>query len=228
MTEVCPSLLGSCVLVRLDSSYYAFTAAHVLRDAGSAQLWAPPRGKGEKFLRLPWSAAHLSPAAVSHDLDVGVLALPASALGAFEQRVFLNGLGVDEDDQPDDGGLASFYFVLGYPASRTQVKVSCQTRLIDVKSFSSTTSPVAAGEYLQENLLRSDYLLLNFDHKDIAIRGVRVRSAQVEWSQRRRNFPSFAKLVSGSVSRDCDGEPAELPTHRGHEAQALLEGRASA
>jgi hypothetical protein len=170
----CPSLLGSCVLVRLDSDYYAFTAAHVLRDAGSAQLWAPPRGKGEKLLRLQWSAAYLTPAAVSHDLDVGVLALPASALGAFEQRVFLNGLGVDEDDQPDDGGLTSFYFVLGYPASRTQVKVSHQTRLINVKSFSSTTSAVAAGEYLQESLLQSDYLLLNFDHKDIAIQGVRV------------------------------------------------------
>src|SRR5579863_10542362 len=31
-----PGTLGSCVLVRLHSTCYAFTAAHVLRDAGSA------------------------------------------------------------------------------------------------------------------------------------------------------------------------------------------------
>src|ERR1700730_7831496 len=91
-----PTLLGSCVLVRRDSNYYALTAAHVLRDAGSAQLWAPPRGKGEKFLRLPWSAAYLTPAAFSHDLDVGVLALPACAPGALDQGAFLNGLEVSQ------------------------------------------------------------------------------------------------------------------------------------
>ena len=40
-----PDRIGSCVLARLDSSYYAFTAAHVIRDAGSWRLLAPAGGK---------------------------------------------------------------------------------------------------------------------------------------------------------------------------------------
>jgi hypothetical protein len=32
-----PDRIGSCVLIRLDSEFYAFTAAHVIRDAGTIQ-----------------------------------------------------------------------------------------------------------------------------------------------------------------------------------------------
>jgi hypothetical protein len=53
-----------------------------------------------------------------------VLVLPARQLGSFQQRVFLGGTEIDQNDLQDDQGLASFYFVLGYSASRTQVKVS--------------------------------------------------------------------------------------------------------
>src|SRR5579864_6436621 len=33
-----PDRIGSCVLVRLDSDLFAFTAAHVVREAGNARL----------------------------------------------------------------------------------------------------------------------------------------------------------------------------------------------
>jgi hypothetical protein len=36
-----PERIGSCVLVRLDSDLFAFTAAHVIQDAESAPLLAP-------------------------------------------------------------------------------------------------------------------------------------------------------------------------------------------
>jgi hypothetical protein len=116
-----PDRLGSCVLVRLDSDYYAFTAAHVLRYVGSSRLSALSTGRGGDLLPLPPSTAWLSPTTIDNDLDVGVLALPASALGAFERRVFLTGPEIDQGDQPDDAEFASSYFVLGYSASRTQV-----------------------------------------------------------------------------------------------------------
>src|ERR1035437_5602149 len=42
-----PGRIGSCVLVRLDSDFFAFTAAHVIRDAGSSRVWGPlAREKG--------------------------------------------------------------------------------------------------------------------------------------------------------------------------------------
>jgi hypothetical protein len=175
-----PGLIGSCVLVRLDSGSFAFTAAHVIRDAGSSRLWAPPEGKGGKLLPLPQCTAHLSPSRNHNDLDVGVLVLPAGTLGAFAQRVFLTGTEIDHEDQPDYTGPAAFYFVLGYPALRTQVKVSKATRHIDQKLFHCSTSPVAAAEYLQEEISQSNHILLDFDHKEIVIRGTRVNPPKLQ------------------------------------------------
>jgi hypothetical protein len=175
-----PGVIGSCVLVRLDSDLFAFTAAHVIRDAGSSRLWAPPQGKGGKLLPLPPCTARLSFSNNRNDLDVAVLILKTNALGAFQRRVFLTGTEIDQDDQPDGGGLDSFYLVLGYPASRTQVKVSTATHLIDQKSFHCTTSPVAAAEYVQEEISQSDHVLLDFDHKEIVIAKKRVNPPKLQ------------------------------------------------
>jgi hypothetical protein len=175
-----PGGIGSCVLVRLDSDFFAFTAAHVIRDAGSSRLWASSEGKGGKLLPLPQCRAHLSPSRNHNDLDVGVLVLAARDLGAIQQRAFLTGAEIDQNDQPDDGGLASFYIVLGYPASRTQMKVSNATRQIDQKSFHCITHPVAPAEYIQEEMPQSDHILLAFDHKEIVIERRRVNPPRLQ------------------------------------------------
>jgi hypothetical protein len=117
----------------------------------------------------------------SHDdLDVGVLVLQASQLGPFQKRVFLAGTEIDQNDQPDDQGLASFYFVLGYSASRTQVIVSRAERHIHQRSFQCSTNPVDAAEYLQEKLSQADHVLLDFDHKEIVIGGRRVNPPKLQ------------------------------------------------
>lgn len=166
-----PDRIGSCVLVRLDSEFFAFTAAHVIRDAGTARLLAPSKGKGGKLLPLPPCTAHLRSSGGDHDLDVAVLALPSRQRGCFQQRVFLSCSEIDQDDRPDDQGLASFYFMLGYSASRTQVKVDIVNRHIHQRSFHCCTGPVCPAEYLQEQLSQTDYIVLDFDAKEIAIRG---------------------------------------------------------
>jgi hypothetical protein len=108
-----PDRIGSCVLIRLDSEFYAFTAAHVIRDAGSAKFFAPSEGKGGKLQPLPPCTAHLKSSGGNNDLDVGVLALPGHRLGAFRHHVFLAGAEIDQEDLPDDqNDLRSFYFVL--------------------------------------------------------------------------------------------------------------------
>jgi hypothetical protein len=48
-----PDRIGSCVFVRLDSDFFAFTAAHVIRGAASARRFAPSEAKGGKLLPLP-------------------------------------------------------------------------------------------------------------------------------------------------------------------------------
>jgi hypothetical protein len=175
-----PDRIGSCVLVRLDSDLFAFTAAHVIREAASARLFAPSEGRGGKLLPLPPCTAHLSSSGSYTDLDVGVLGLPARQLGPFQQRVFLSGAAIDQNDRPDDQGLASFYFVLGYSASRTQVKVSRAERHIHQRSFHCSTSPVAAAEYLQEEMPQADHILLDFDHKEVVIQGRRVDPTKLQ------------------------------------------------
>ena len=175
-----PDRVGSCVLVRLDSDFFAFTAAHVVRDAGSALLLAPSEGRGGKLLPLSPCTAHLSFSGRDNDLDVGVLVLPAHQLGPFRQHVFLASTEIDQDDRPDDQGLASFYFVLGYSASRTQVKVSKAKRHIHQQSFHCSTYPVDVAEYLQEGLSQADHILLDFDHKKIVIGGRRVNPPKLQ------------------------------------------------
>lgn len=168
-----PDRIGSCILVRLDSGFYAFTAAHVIKDAGSATLFAPSEGKGGKLLPLPPCTAHLKSSTRSGDLDVGVLVLAASRLGAFQGHVFLAGAEIDQEDQPDNQDeLRFFYFVLGYSASRTQVKISRPERRIHQQSFRCSTQPVDAAEYLQEGMPKSDYILLDFDHKEMMVEGM--------------------------------------------------------
>jgi hypothetical protein len=62
-----PDRVGSCVLVRSDSQFYAFTAAHVIRDAGSAKLFAPSEGRGGKLQPLPPYTAHLKSSRGNND-----------------------------------------------------------------------------------------------------------------------------------------------------------------
>jgi len=180
-----PDRIGSCVLVGLDSEFYAFTAAHVIRDAGSATLFAPSGGRGGKLQPLPPCSAHLKSSGGANDLDVGVLALGVCHLGAFQHHVFLAGAELDQEDQPDDqDDLRSFYFVLGYSASRTQVKISKAERRIHQQSFRFSTQHVDAAEYLQERMSKSDHILLDFDHNEIRV-------------ERRRATPPKLQGVSG-------------------------------
>jgi hypothetical protein len=175
-----PDRIGSCVLVRLDSGLFAFTAAHVIREAGNARLFAPSEGRGGKLLPLPPCKAHLSSSEIHNDLDVGVLVLSARQLGSFQRRVFLAGTEIDLNDQPDDQGLASFYFVLGYSALRTQVKLSRAERQIHQQSFHCSTNPVDAAEYPQEEMSQADHVLLDFDHKEIVIGRRRVNPPKLQ------------------------------------------------
>jgi len=175
-----PRRVGSCVLVRLNSDLFAFTAAHVVITAASRRLFAPSEGRGGKLLPLPSCTAHLNSSASHDDLDVGVLVLPARQLGPFHQRIFLAGTDIDENDRPDDQRLDSSYFVLGYSASRTQVKVSKAERHIYQRSFHCSTNPVEAAEYLQEGMSQADHVLLDFDHKEIVVGGKRVNPPKLQ------------------------------------------------
>ena len=132
------------------------------------------------MIPLPACKAHLRSTEGDNDLDVAVLALPSHQPGCFQQRVFLSGCEIDRDDRPDDQGLASFYFVLGYSASRTQVQVDRVGLQIHQRSFHCCTSPLASAEYLQEQLSQADHIALDFDHKEIVIRGTRVTPPKLQ------------------------------------------------
>lgn len=166
-----PDRIGSCVLVRPDSGAYAFTAGHVLEDAGSSQLFASP-GPTVKLMPLPYTAAHSARKGPSGlDLDVGVLPLDEGALGPFAQCGFLTGDEIDENDTADFNGFLEFYYVFGYPAARTQVKISHSLRHIKQRSFQLSTTPPEAEAYVRENISSSDHILLEFDHKDTVVEG---------------------------------------------------------
>ena len=163
-----PERIGSCVLARLDAEFFAFTAAHVIRASSGAPLFAPSEGCGGKLLPLPPCTAHLSPSDCAEDLDVAVLPLAPDRLGCFQRRVFLSGE-IDQRDQPDEHDRSAFYFVMGYSASRTQVRVNRTQRRIHQRSFHCRTNPICAAEYVQERLSQADHIALDFDHEEIVI-----------------------------------------------------------
>jgi hypothetical protein len=178
--DVPPARIGSCVLVRLDSDFFAFTAAHVIREVGTSRLLVPTEAKGGKLLPLPQCTAHLRSRGGINDLDVAVIALPARELGCLEHHVFLSDSEIDQDDRPDDHGMASFYFVIGYAASRTQTKVDKAHLRIDQQSFHCSTGPIEPAEYLQEQLALANHIALDFDHKEIVIGGKRVSPPKLQ------------------------------------------------
>jgi hypothetical protein len=115
----------------------------------------------------------------------------------LQRRVFLAGTEIDKDDRLDDR-VKSFYFVPGYSASRTQVKVSHAEHRIHQQSFHFATNPVAAAEYLQQRISQADHILLDFDHKEIVVEG------------RRENPPELQGVSGGGmfqISRDTYGGP---------------------
>ena len=175
-----PDRIGSCVLVRVDSDFFAFTAAHVIRDAAAARFFAPSGGRGGKLLPLPPCSAYLSPQGSHNDLDIGILRLQARQLGPFHERIFLADTEIDENDRLDGQGLASFYFILGYSASRTQVNVSRTRHHIDQRSFHCCTNLVEPDEYLHEGMSEADHLLLDFDHKAIVTEGRRASPPKLQ------------------------------------------------
>jgi hypothetical protein len=195
-----PDRIGSCVLVHLDSEFYAFTAAHVIRSAGSATLFAPSEGKGGKLQPLPPCTAHLKSSEGDNDLDVGVLVLPTRQLGSFQRHAFLTGTEIDLDDQPDDQSLESFYLVLGYSASRTQVRVSKAEHRIHQQSFRCSTQPVDdAAEYIQERISKSDHILLDFDHKEMRVEGRRASPPKLQGVSGGGIFHISRKRMRGPV-----------------------------
>ena len=195
-----PDRIGSCVLVRLDSDLFAFSAAHVIREAASARLFAPSEGRGGKLQPLPAYTAHLKSSRGNNDIDAGVLALPVSRLGAFQHHVFLSDADIDQYDLPDDqDDLRSFYFVLGYSGSRTQAKVSRAERRIHQQSFRCSTQPIDAAEYFQEGMAKSDHILLDFDHKEIHVEGRRASPPKLQGVSGGGIFLIFRKVTRGPL-----------------------------
>lgn len=175
-----PDRIGSCVLARLDTGLYAFTAAHVIDAIASGRVFAPSKARGGKLLPLPPCSAHVKSSRGDNSLDVAVLALPPDNLGPFQARAFLRDSEIDETDRPDDPGLTSFYLVLGYSASGTQVKVYRGKRQVNQQSFRCRTHPVSASEYVQEGLSQADHIALDFDHNEIVVGGKRTKPPKLQ------------------------------------------------
>jgi hypothetical protein len=172
-----PSHLGSCVLVRLDDRHYAFTAGHVIEDAGGAQLWAA--AANGKLERLP-SIAQFSSANADEpgDIDIGIVALESGSLGPFAECKFLDD--IDAEGTAEHHWSDNSYFVMGYPGSRKQSETNHRRRKIHVKSFHLASNPPPGDPYKTEGLDRCLHLLVEFDYKDTLVERKIVRPPKVQ------------------------------------------------
>ena len=109
------------------------------------------------------------------DFDVGVLPLSRSGLEQFAAWTFFGPDDVDETDRPDHLAIGhNSYFVLGYSASRSQVRVHHPRRHIDQTTFQFSGLPEPPETYIRESLDPKVHLILEFDHEDIRVAGTRA------------------------------------------------------
>ena len=80
----------------------------------------------------------------------------------------------------DDLGFTSYYFVLGYPASRSQTRIDHERRQINLTDFHLSTSPPDPELYAKENLAQSDHILVEFDQKNMLVNKMKVTPPRLQ------------------------------------------------
>lgn len=176
-----PARLGSCVLVMVDGHPFAFTAGHAIMEAGDSLLHVGTGPKG-KLRPLPCPKGFRSPEPKGGlDFDVGILPLSKSRLAPFSAWSFFRASDVDENDRPNHLAFGqNSYFVFGYSASRSQVKVHHQRRHIDQSTFQFTGLPEPPATYIRESRDPAMHLILEFDHTDIRVAGQRMTPPKLQ------------------------------------------------
>jgi hypothetical protein len=168
--------------VRLDDYHFAFTAAHTL-DEPSLGL-AGPAANG-KLVEVPCTEA-----VRRRPSDVAVIPLRRSVVAAkFSNWRFLTVDEVDGGHRDDNHNeLLRFYFLMGYPSSRSLCQISKAARNIHVSSYQVALHPPPAGVHTAEELDPDVHLLLEYDHEKI-----------VDDDGKQRNPPKLQGVSGGGM-----------------------------
>jgi hypothetical protein len=147
--------------VRVQDHYFAFTAAHTLE--------LPPLGLAGPAANGKLALVPCTEVVVRRGSDVAVIPLRRSIIDAkFSNWRFLTLADVDSTHQHDSHNeLLRFYFLMGYPSSRSLCKISRADRNIHVSSYQVATHPPPAAAYVAEGLDPDVHLLLEYDHERI-------------------------------------------------------------
>jgi hypothetical protein len=194
--------LGTCVLIEVDGHPFLVTAGHVVDVAGGRSLQVAGYIERTESVDVPPSRifrTHRPSSSGADALDLAVVPVGGSNRRRFfPGAMFLSAEAIDPGDEPDYADVESFnqYFVVGYPASRSLVRVSHPAKHIHFTSFQVTAyaSPVEA--YRVEELNRAAHLLLKYDHRRQSIAGVST------------NPPRLQGLSGGGVFRFASPSPA--------------------
>jgi hypothetical protein len=174
-----PWPFASCVLVKVEGRFYAFTAGHVLEKVGALSLWAP--ALNGKLELLPCTGGFIKRSKNPlKDLDIGLIPLHASSLGPFDGYAFLDETEIDKEGNASYAFLSNFYMVMGYPCSPGQSKVDYPALKLNPKSFQLDTNPPDADLYEQEKLDKVRHILVDFDRDDIRIAGKKVTPPRLQ------------------------------------------------
>jgi hypothetical protein len=174
-----PWPFGSCVLVRVEGRFYAFTAGHVLQKVGALSLWAPALNGKLEVLPCTRGFVRRNKNPLK-DLDMGLIPLHASCLGPFDGYCFLDETEIDEEGNASYAILRNFYMVMGYPCSPGQSKTNYPGLKLNPKSFQLHTNPPLADLYEQEKFDKVKHIVVEFDRDDIHINRKKVTPPRLQ------------------------------------------------
>lgn len=155
-------LVGSCVLVRLGSCHFLFTAAHVLDERKDHALFV---GDQDGLIGLDGDITTTTLPAGGREgdkADVGIVRLSDDFVGELTNYQPLLHTNINIDERSIGGPPASQYLVMGYPASRARRRGA---HVIGTGTFLFTSASQPRHVYDAFGVLPETHLVVQFDQK---------------------------------------------------------------
>ena len=146
-----PELIGSAVVLEINDVRFLCTAAHVLRNRDSRDIYLPDGPDLRPFGGV---------AIGSDESDFRLFKLEDADANRFKRYTSVKMTGVDQDDVPRQGHQYAF---VGFPASRNKSRRG-DTR-IQPRVTSFTAVPLGNEAYSRYGFAWQTHLLVDFDKK---------------------------------------------------------------
>lgn len=165
-----PQFLASAILLKINNWHFALTAAHVLDERSSSDLYI---GSGDNVVLLEGSYGSTVPPGTGNRnqdrIDIGIVKLSEKKVQDMQEDEFLT---FNDIYNLDTDTTTGHYIFAGYPCSKHKRAIKGKEAEATMYSFIAKPAPLA--DYQDAGLNPSISLLLQFDKQNLWLPSGRV------------------------------------------------------